>query len=90
MCTAVFHAGVTTLVAGQHSRRIEMSNDTKKVLIGLPSRLLANVDLMAKRECRTRSGLIREALRRYYDNYRRTESNSADVQRLENIFTEIQ
>lgn len=66
-----------------------MSNDTKKVLIGLPSRLLANVDLMAKYECRTRSDLIREALRRYYDNYRRTESNSADVQRLENIFTEI-
>lgn len=66
-----------------------MSNDTKKVLIGLPSRLLANVDLMAKYECRTRSDLIREALRRYYENYRRTESNSADVQRLENIFTEI-
>lgn len=66
-----------------------MSNDTKKVLIGLPSRLLANVDLMAKYECRTRSDLIREALRRYYDNYRRTESINTDVQRLENIYSEI-
>ena len=66
-----------------------MSNDTKKILIGLPSRLLANVDLMPKYECRTRSDLIRESLRRYYDNYRRTEANNADVQRLENIFTEI-
>ena len=66
-----------------------MSNDTKKVLIGLPSPLLANVDLMAKCECCTRSDLIREALRRYYDNYRRTESTSADVQRIENHFTEI-
>lgn len=76
-------------VAGRNSRRNEMSNGTKKVLIGLPSRLLANVDLMAKYESRTRSDLIREAIRRYYENYRRTESNSADVQRLEHIFTEI-
>ena len=75
-------------MAGHDLWRIEMSNDTKKVLIGLPSRLLANVDLMAKCECRTRSDLIREALRRYYDNYRRTESSSAEVQRLENIYSE--
>lgn len=65
-----------------------MSNDTKKVLIGLPSRLLANVDLMAKYECRTRSDLIREALRRYYDNYRKNESTSAEVLMLEHIYSE--
>lgn len=77
-------------MAGHVSWRIEMSNDTKKVLIGLPSRLLANIDLMAKYEYRTRSDLIREALRRYYDIYRRTESTSAEVQRLENIYSENQ
>lgn len=53
-----------------------MSNGTKKVLIGLPGRLLANVDLMAKYECRTRSDLIREAIRRYYENYQRTAAAS--------------
>ncbi|MBX9690038.1 MAG: ribbon-helix-helix protein, CopG family [Candidatus Obscuribacterales bacterium] len=65
-----------------------MSYGTKKVLIGLPGRLLANVDLMAKYECRTRSELIREAIRRYYENYQRTASTSTEVQRLENIFSE--
>ncbi len=66
-----------------------MSNGTKKVLISLPGRLLANVDLMAKYECRTRSDLIREALRRYYENYQRTAAASPDdVQRLENIYSE--
>lgn len=75
-------------MAGHDSWRIKMSNDTKKVLIGLPSRLLANVDLMAKYECRTRSDLIREALRRYYDNYRKNESTSAEVLMLEHIYSE--
>jgi metal-responsive CopG/Arc/MetJ family transcriptional regulator len=44
----------------------------KKVLIALPSAMLEQVDFIAKCEHRTRSDLIREALRRYLDNFRRT------------------
>lgn len=41
----------------------------KKVLIALPERLLAAADAVAQAECRTRSDLMREALRRYIDAY---------------------
>ncbi len=37
----------------------------KKVLIALPPRMLEEVDFIANHEHRTRSDLIREALRRY-------------------------
>lgn len=37
----------------------------KKVLIGFPNQLLAEIDQMAFNESRTRSELVREAVRRY-------------------------
>ena len=41
----------------------------KKVLIALPPRMLEKVDFIADDEHRTRSDLLREALRRYIDTY---------------------
>lgn len=46
----------------------------KKVLIAMPPAMLEQVDQIAKVEHRTRSDLIREALRRYLDNFRRLQS----------------
>ena len=43
----------------------------KKVLIALPPLMVEEVDYIAQTEHRTRSDLIREALRRYIDNFRR-------------------
>lgn len=48
----------------------------KKVLIALPPAMLEQVDYIAQCEHRTRSDLIREALRRYLDNFRRTQGAS--------------
>lgn len=45
----------------------------KKVLIALPPGLLMLIDDIAKAEFRTRSDLIREALRRYADNALKTK-----------------
>lgn len=45
----------------------------KKVLIALPPAMLEQVDFIARCEHRTRSDLIREALRRYLDNFRRSQ-----------------
>jgi metal-responsive CopG/Arc/MetJ family transcriptional regulator len=45
----------------------------KKVLIALPPALLAQVDYVAEAEHRTRSDLMREALRRYVASFRPTE-----------------
>jgi metal-responsive CopG/Arc/MetJ family transcriptional regulator len=42
----------------------------KKVLIALPPAMLEQVDWVAKQEHRTRSDLIREAIRRYINEYR--------------------
>jgi metal-responsive CopG/Arc/MetJ family transcriptional regulator len=44
----------------------------KKVLVALPSGLLEQIDYVAQVEHRTRSDLIREALRRYIDGFKRT------------------
>jgi predicted transcriptional regulator len=46
----------------------------KKVLVALPPGLLEQVDSVALCEHRTRSDLIREALRRYIDGFRRGEA----------------
>ena len=46
----------------------------KKVLIALPPAMLEQVDFIAQHEHRTRSDLIREALRRYLDDFRRRQS----------------
>lgn len=43
----------------------------RKVLIAIPEPMLQQVDYIAQCEHRTRSDLIREALRRYLDNFRR-------------------
>lgn len=43
----------------------------KKVLIALPPAMLEQVDFAAQVEHRTRSDLIREALRRYLNDFRR-------------------
>ncbi len=43
----------------------------KKVLVALPDGLITEIDALAKREFRTRSDLMREALRRYIDVARR-------------------
>jgi len=48
----------------------------KKVLIALPPAMLEQVDFIAQCEHRTRSDLIREALRRYLDNFRRTQGGA--------------
>lgn len=45
----------------------------KKVLVALPPGLLEQIDSVAQVEHRTRSDLIREALRRYIDGFKRTQ-----------------
>jgi Arc/MetJ-type ribon-helix-helix transcriptional regulator len=44
----------------------------KKVLIALPPAMLEQVDYIAIGECRTRSDLIRESLRRYIQAYKQS------------------
>ncbi len=51
--------------------RIEMP----KVLVALPSGLLEEIDEVALAEHRNRSDLIREALRRYIENFKRNQNN---------------
>ena len=55
----------------------------KKVLIALPPAMLQQVDHIAQCEHRTRSDLIREALRRYLDNFRRTQGTNLTVSTIE-------
>lgn len=43
----------------------------KKVLVALPPGLLEQIDFVSQVEFRTRSDLIREALRRYVENYKK-------------------
>lgn len=45
----------------------------KKVLVALPPGLLEQIDFVAGVEHRTRSDLIREALRRYIETFKRTQ-----------------
>jgi metal-responsive CopG/Arc/MetJ family transcriptional regulator len=51
----------------------------KKVLVALPPGLLEQIDLVAQVEHRTRSDLIREALRRYIDTFKRTQGPRMSV-----------
>lgn len=55
----------------------------KKVLIALPPAMLEQVDFIAQCEHRTRSDLIREALRRYLDNFRRQQGAHLTVSTLD-------
>jgi len=38
---------------------------SKKILIAIPARMLSAIDILAKKECRSRSDLVRESLRKY-------------------------
>jgi metal-responsive CopG/Arc/MetJ family transcriptional regulator len=60
----------------------------KKVLIALPPAMLEQVDFIAQCEHRTRSDLIREALRRYLDNFRRTQGPHLAVSTMETAAVE--
>lgn len=51
----------------------------KKVLVALPPGLLEQIDFVAQVEHRTRSDLIREALRRYIDGFRRSQGPRMSV-----------
>ncbi|MDE2100192.1 MAG: ribbon-helix-helix protein, CopG family [Patescibacteria group bacterium] len=55
----------------------------KKVLIALPPPMLEQVDYIAQCEHRTRSDLIREALRRYLENFRRQQGAHLMVNTIE-------
>ncbi len=62
-----------------------------RVLIALPPGLLEQADFVARAEHRTRSDLIREALRRYVENFRREQPvgalTGANVPRLPEAVT---
>jgi metal-responsive CopG/Arc/MetJ family transcriptional regulator len=51
----------------------------KKVLVALPIGLLEQIDFVAQVEHRTRSDLIREALRRYIEAFRRNQGPRMSV-----------
>lgn len=51
----------------------------KKVLVALPPGLLEQIDFVAGVEHRTRSDLIREALRRYIETFKRTQGPRMSV-----------
>jgi len=51
----------------------------KKVLVALPPGLLEQIDFVAQVEHRTRSDLMREALRRYIDAFKRNQGPRMQV-----------
>lgn len=46
----------------------------KKILLAIPEGMLEMVDFIAQTEHRTRSDLVREAIRRYADDFRRNHT----------------
>jgi metal-responsive CopG/Arc/MetJ family transcriptional regulator len=54
----------------------------KKVLVALPSGLLEQIDFVAQVEHRTRSDLIREALRRYIEGFKKTQTPRMSVSQI--------
>jgi metal-responsive CopG/Arc/MetJ family transcriptional regulator len=56
----------------------------KKVLVALPSGLLEQIDFVAQVEHRTRSDLIREAMRRYIEGFKRTQTPRMSVSTIGN------
>ncbi len=56
---------------------VPMARVTVVVSVSLPPEMVAELDLVCKVEHRTRSELIREALRRYYDKRRDNRGNSS-------------
>lgn len=61
------------------STPIEVFEMPKKVLIALPPAMLEQVDFIAMHEHRTRSDLIREALRRYMSNFKNGQGNQHET-----------
>ena len=62
----------------------------KKTLFIIPPALLEQVDAIAKFEHRTRSDLVRESLRRYVDNFKRTQGPRLTiVQREEEVVQDV-
>lgn len=54
-------------------------NDPKKILIAFPRGMREQIDAIAEAEHRTRSDLIREACRRYIDNFRRANGGALAI-----------
>jgi metal-responsive CopG/Arc/MetJ family transcriptional regulator len=54
----------------------------KKVLVALPPGLLEQIDFVAQIEHRSRSDLIREALRRYIEGFKKTQSPRMTVSQI--------
>ncbi len=54
----------------------------KKVLVALPPGLLEQIDFVAQVEHRNRSDLIREALRRYIEQFKRSQSPRMTVSQV--------
>jgi metal-responsive CopG/Arc/MetJ family transcriptional regulator len=59
----------------------------KKVLVAMPPKMLEQIDYIALAEHRTRSDLIREALRRYLSAFRGNALPGIDMELLEPIKT---
>lgn len=57
----------------------------RKVLVALPEGMIEMCDFIAQVEHRTRSDLVREALRRYIDNFRRNEGGRLHVSQVSKI-----
>lgn len=56
----------------------------KKVLVALPPGLLEQIDFVAQVEHRNRSDLIREALRRYIEQFKRSQTARMTVNQVGN------
>jgi len=56
----------------------------KKVLVALPPGLLEQIDFVAQVEHRSRSDLIREALRRYIDAFKKSQAPRMSVSTVGN------
>lgn len=54
----------------------------KKVLVALPPGLLEQIDFVAQVEHRNRSDLIREALRRYIEQFKRSQAPRMTVSQV--------
>jgi metal-responsive CopG/Arc/MetJ family transcriptional regulator len=54
----------------------------KKVLVALPTGLLEQIDFVASVEHRTRSDLIREAMRRYIEGFKKSQTPRMSVSQI--------
>lgn len=52
---------------------------SKRVLIALPVAMVDALDDIANKECRTRSDMVRETIRRYIDGFRNNQTGSAVI-----------